>query len=94
MNSIPGKAETKYLENIRDSREKALLIFIKNRKNRINFDQNVKELQNLALSAGADVEDTVIHSQDEPNPKYYISTGKLEQIKGTVEAKGNRAGNN
>ncbi|MCG9479423.1 MAG: GTPase HflX [Actinomycetia bacterium] len=88
MNSVPGKAKTKYLENIRDSREKALLIFIKNRKNRINFDQNVKELQNLALSAGADVEDTVIHSQDEPNPKYYISTGKLEQIKGIVEQKG------
>jgi len=85
--NLSGKPESKFLEIIKDTREKALLVLIKNRDNRFSFYENVKELQNLAASAGADVEETVIHSQEEPNPKYYISTGKLEQIKQLVEHK-------
>ena len=42
-------------------------------------------MKNLASAAGAEVKDVVFHKQSNLNPKYLISTGKLEEIKITVE---------
>lgn len=76
-------------------REKGLLVFIdfenfkKNTlKHSIYYDDGngpLEELKNLALSAGADVEETVCCRQLKPNTKYFINTGKLEQIKNIVD---------
>ena len=52
-----------------------------NRNRNINHEMEHEELKNLALSAGANVEDIIDHSQDDINPKYYISSGKLEEVK-------------
>ncbi|MBU4313589.1 MAG: GTPase HflX [Actinobacteria bacterium] len=78
-------------------REKVLLVFInfENFKNNTTkkqrypktINENVEELKNLTLSAGADVEEILCHKQDKPNPKYFISTGKLEEIKNIVDNK-------
>ncbi|MBU4483116.1 MAG: GTPase HflX [Actinobacteria bacterium] len=78
-------------------REKVLLVFInfENFKNNITkkqrhlktVNENVEELKNLTISAGADVEEILCHKQDKPNPKYFISTGKLEEIKNIVDNK-------
>lgn len=78
-------------------REKVLLVFInfENFKNNTTkkqrypktIDENVEELKNLTISAGADVEEILCHKQDKPNPKYFISTGKLEEIKNIVDNK-------
>lgn len=78
-------------------REKVLLVFInfENFKNNITkkqrypktINENVEELKNLTISAGADVEEILCHKQDKPNPKYFISTGKLEEIKNIVDNK-------
>ncbi|MBN1299433.1 MAG: GTPase HflX [Actinobacteria bacterium] len=50
----------------------------------MNTLEEQEELKNLAVSAGAKVISCIIHSQNDINPKYYISTGKLEEIKGIV----------
>jgi GTP-binding protein HflX len=76
------------------SKERALLIFINfksskkkflnKHKNKFIFDENVKELKNLAVSAGAYVSDIIIHNQNRINPKYLISIGKLNEIKNRI----------
>lgn len=78
-------------------REKVLLVFtdFENFKNNTKkkqrhlktVNENVEELKNLTISAGADVEEILCHKQDKPNPKYFISTGKLEEIKNIVDNK-------
>ncbi|MCG2790576.1 MAG: GTPase HflX [Actinomycetia bacterium] len=78
-------------------REKVLLVFInfENFKNNTTkkqrypktINENVEELKNLTISAGADVEEILCHKQDKPNTKYFISTGKLEEIKNIVDNK-------
>jgi GTPase len=62
--------------------EKTLLIFIRTRTAPdSNPDEEIEELKNLAKSAGAEVKESIVHKQREINPKYFISSGKLEEIK-------------
>lgn len=78
-------------------REKVLLVFInfENFRNNItkkqrhlkNVNENIEELKNLTISADADVEEILCHKQNKLNPKYLISTGKLEEIKNIVDNK-------
>jgi GTP-binding protein HflX len=78
-------------------REKVLLVFINFENFKYNttkkqrypktINENVEELKNLTISAGAGVEEILCHKQDKPNPKYFISTGKLEEIKNIVDNK-------
>jgi GTP-binding protein HflX len=77
-----------------NNKERALLVFIRFRDFKSREDarasqktineENIEELKNLAKSAGAEVVLEVTHIQNKPNPKYYISTGKLEEIKQAV----------
>ena len=50
-------------------------------------DENIEELSNLALSAGADIGEILSYKQQKPNPKYFISSGRLENIKMLLEEK-------
>jgi len=71
-------------------KEKALLVFIDFSRNfsgklhksakSYSLDNNIQELSNLALSAGADVTSCLSYKQKSPNPKYFISIGRLEEI--------------
>ncbi|MDD5658707.1 MAG: GTPase HflX [Actinomycetota bacterium] len=78
-----------------NNKEKAFLVFVSFKdykhkdENILPFkkqptEDNIEELKNLALSAGAEVVSEIIHIQDKPNAKYYISTGKLEEIEKTI----------
>jgi GTPase len=77
-----------------NNKERALLVFIRFRdfkyredtsaSNKIINEEDIEELKNLTKSAGAEVILVVTHIQDKPHPKYYISTGKLEEIKQAV----------
>jgi GTP-binding protein HflX len=42
-------------------------------------DENVEELKNLTVSAGAEVTDILYCRQEKPDPKYFIGRGKLEE---------------
>ena len=82
-------------EITQNNKERALLVFIRFRDFKFREDtrpfqkeislENIEELKNLSKSAGADVVLEITHIQDKPHPKYYISTGKLEEIKQAVE---------
>jgi len=75
------------------AKEKALLVFISftqriksipsNSVHSMTIDENTSELTNLAISAGAEVMQVLTYRQTKPkpNPKYFISTGRLEIIK-------------
>jgi len=73
------------------AKEKALLVFISFTQkiksissksgSRLTMDENTSELTNLAISAGAEVVQVLDYRQTRPNPKYFISTGRLEIIK-------------
>lgn len=78
------------------SKEKVLLIFTdfynfkkntsKKHPGHSAFDENIDELKNLAVSAGAGVRDILFSRQEKPNPKYFIGTGKLEEAKRIIES--------
>src|SRR4030042_4223238 len=78
--------ETKKTIEVKDNKENALLVLVKI-KSKINttiIEEEIEELKNLAISAGASIEGYIIHKQSEPTPKYFLSTGKLEEIKKLV----------
>ena len=80
-----------------NNKERALLVFIRFREFKFRGDssvfqktineENIEELKNLTKSAGAEVILEVTHIQNKPHPKYFISTGKLEEIKQAVADK-------
>ncbi len=77
------------------TRERVLLVLIEFTRNiarktavsarRYSKDENIEELSNLALSAGADIGKILSYKQQKPNPKYFISSGRLENIKMLLE---------
>lgn len=95
-NLISNKYHENDLTEIKNkSNENALLVFIRikdrydhlknNSVKKSDLDDEIQELKNLTESAGATVKDFIVHSQQDPNPKYFISTGKLEELKNIVE---------
>ncbi len=74
-------------------KERSLLVFLKIKYSSLpesNFlddsyaKDHIEELKNLAISAGAYVAEVVTHLQDKINSRYYISTGKLEELEEIV----------
>lgn len=64
--------------------ERALLVHIKARDPRLTAD--LYEFRELALSAGAIIVDTVISHRDIPDPKFFLGTGKVAELKDIVSA--------
>lgn len=62
--------------------ERALLVHIKARDPR--FTADLLEFRELALSAGAEVIDTIISHRDAPDPKFLLGSGKVAEIKQIV----------
>jgi len=50
-----------------------------------HFDEALAEFEALALSAGADIVGIVIGKLTDPNPKYFIGTGKADEIAEVVK---------
>jgi GTP-binding protein HflX len=76
------------------AKEKALLVFISFTQKiksipsgsgySLTIDENIEELTNLTVSAGAEVLQVLSYRQKKPNPKYFLSTGRLEIIKNII----------
>lgn len=76
------------------AKEKALLVFISFTQRiksipsssgySLTIDENIEELTNLTVSAGAEVLQVLSYRQTKPNPKYFISTGRLDIIKNII----------
>jgi GTPase len=94
-NNKINKKQKKFFETENKNKEKAILIFIKIKHkkenilhgliSKIDINEEIEELKSLTFSAGAYTEGLIVHNQIEPNPKYFISTGKLEEVKKQVE---------
>ncbi len=52
----------------------------------VNFDMSMQELENLAKTAGADVQGIYVQNRDRYDSKTFIGSGKLDEIAQMVEA--------
>ncbi len=66
--------------------EKAILVGVRFFKDIIPLEESIAELESLALTAGATVVETFLQSRDKPDGKYYIGTGKSQEILESVKA--------
>ncbi|HXW18565.1 MAG TPA: GTPase HflX [Candidatus Acidoferrales bacterium] len=78
-----------------DNRERVLLLGVSVRKSRVPgagssvAQENLLELEELALSAGANVTGTMLQSRDAIDPATLVGRGKLEEVK--IEARLHKA---
>ena len=62
------------------TREKSVLVGVEFDSDRSPFELSIDELKNLSATAGARVVGILRQKRDRPDPKYYIGSGKLEQV--------------
>jgi len=61
--------------------EKAILVNLATtRQDKIEAEESMEELVNLALSAGAQVEEKIFQNRPRISPRYFIGEGKAEEI--------------
>ncbi|TAN71311.1 MAG: GTPase HflX [Methylobacter sp.] len=65
-----------------ESGERAVLVHLTLR----SMHEDLLELKELAKSAGTDPVYVVTGSRKKPDPKYFVGKGKLEELKGIIEA--------
>lgn len=61
-------------------RERAILVGVCFDGNRARAEASLSELKELARTAGVEVQDSVMQMRREPDPKYLIGRGKLEEL--------------
>lgn len=66
-----------------DSGERAILVHIELSADSDNEDP--RELEELALSAGADPVEFLTGSRAEPSPKFFLGAGKVEELSALVQ---------
>lgn len=68
--------------------ERAILVGIDLPRSRVDAATSLDELQQLALTAGAEVVGRITQKLDEPNSHYYLGKGKLEELAQLCEETG------
>jgi len=66
--------------------ERAVLVGVELPVENIPLDQSLPELGRLAGTAGALVVGTMTQKRDRPDPKYFIGSGKVEELRGQTVA--------
>jgi len=64
--------------------ERAVLVHLKFHAD--GFHEELDEFQELSASAGADIIAVVTGSRSRPDPRYFVGTGKAEEIRAIVES--------
>ncbi|MDR2655841.1 MAG: GTPase HflX [Oscillospiraceae bacterium] len=77
--------ENKIAENI-EPKEKAVLVALDSGE--YDADVSLRELEELAVSVGAETAGQAVQKRDTPDPKTFIGMGKLEEIKDFAESQG------
>lgn len=70
-----------------DNGENALLVHA-GRAGTENEDDQIREFNELVVSAGLQVLDCIVCHRDKPDPRHFIGSGKLEEIAGIVRMNG------
>lgn len=66
--------------------EKALLVGVELNNSQYSIEYSLKELENLAKSLDITVINKISQKLDRINPKFYIGSGKVEEIKNEITA--------
>ena len=59
---------------------RAILVHVCDKRHAYAADESLRELHELARTAGVDVADTVLQVREHVDPKYVLGKGKLEQV--------------
>jgi len=59
---------------------RAILVHVSDKRNAWASEDSLRELEELARTAGVDVADTVLQVRDRVDPKYVLGRGRLEQV--------------
>jgi GTP-binding protein HflX len=70
-------AKTRQVE-AKDGR--AILAHVCDKRHAVHAEESLRELAELARTAGVEVADTVLQVRDQVDPKYVLGKGKLEQV--------------
>lgn len=71
----------------KEANERTVLVgLITPRQNEVKTNEYLDELEFLAHTAGAETMARFVQKLDHPNPRTYVGTGKLEEIRDYVEA--------
>ena len=63
-----------------DGRDRAILVAVCLDRNRALSESSLRELEELARTAGVEVLESVLQVRREPDPRYLIGRGKLEEL--------------
>lgn len=70
----------------KEENERTVLVgLVTQKQNEAKCNEYLDELEFLAQTAGAEPEKRFIQKLDYPNPRTYVGTGKLEEIRQYVE---------
>ncbi|MBI5701640.1 GTPase HflX [Candidatus Saganbacteria bacterium] len=67
--------------------EKAILVSVKLKSERISLDESLNELKQLARTADAFVLDVLTQNRERPDVKYFLGEGKVSELKELCEKK-------
>lgn len=59
---------------------RAILVHVCDKRHMAKADESLKELKELARTAGVDVADTILQVRDRVDPRYVLGKGKLEDV--------------
>jgi GTP-binding protein HflX len=65
---------------IRGKDGRAILVHVCDKRSAASADESLRELRELARTAGVEVGDTVLQVRDRIDPKYVLGRGKLDQV--------------
>ncbi len=68
----------------KEEKEKVVLFAVEDDKNILSAEKSLKELEELAKTAGVEVVGTLIQNRDKAHSKYYLGSGKVEELKELV----------
>ncbi len=68
----------------KEMKEKVVLFAVEDDKNILSAEKSLQELEELAKTAGVEVVGTLIQNRDKVHSKFYIGTGKVEELKELV----------
>lgn len=75
--------------DIKTETERAILVGVQLRGvDNLTFAESVEELRDLVISADAEVAGTVTQKAERPHSRFFVGSGKLEELKEAVQAAG------
>lgn len=80
VNALEDEMGRAVVRDIKDTRERAILVSVSTKGNREEQAESMEELKELARSADVVVLDAMIQRPKELNPKYLMGSGKLKEL--------------